>query len=797
MCPLEGRVQREHSAGGAYCGLADGRRVIQFHYRGAGISNDCVVITLEAPSSEGTVYDFKELSPLDFEELVRDLLQLHLELHLESFGPGRDQGIDCRHSTGADRIIVQAKHYIRTGSSGLVSALRGENQKIKALKPSRYIIATSVSLTPGIKDEIIRAMPDANLTSDDILGQEDLNNLLTKFPQVERAHFKLWLASTTVLERILHSGIYNRTETEMGLIKEMVPKFVQNDSVKDAEAILKKTGALIISGHPGVGKTTLARILVWLHASQDWKIFVVDDISEAFDISNAGEKRLIFFDDFLGQVRLSSDHVRGIDQRLPPFLQRVKANKELRFILTTRQYILSQAELLSRRLATKDMSSLRYVLNVGIYTREVRAKILYNHIFFSNLQTHQVDEILSDNFFLKIIDHKNFNPRLIELLTSEDYAQLTGEGLRSAIQRVLDNPDELWERPYRDHITNDGKALMWAMLLFPNAAGISELRSSFARAATAAGRPVPPAELQSRFASTLKELEGSVLAIVDQHVRFSNPGVRDFLQVVFLKDELWPSLLENAATLREVRQCWTIFSDRKPKPSPVATEAFLWLSALRRIEVEGAADPLRALELVLDLYEHYSDSDFLPVARQLAERVAEEGLDTSDVSDASLMLQNTILSSAPSSDLDFFQSKLTEAVASILINHGSELTFQDLEALDSAIFDYGSDPALAEEAVRIALDNYIPEIDTEMDDFSSTSELDDFESALTDLIQRRGYSGISPDSDLKYKREYLEEKESQHYDSENYRGGYAGPTPPVGSSDQSIRSMFSDLRNSR
>ena len=45
------------------------------------------------------MYDFLPLSPLDFEELVRDLLQAELNIRLESFGPGTDKGIDFRMAT--------------------------------------------------------------------------------------------------------------------------------------------------------------------------------------------------------------------------------------------------------------------------------------------------------------------------------------------------------------------------------------------------------------------------------------------------------------------------------------------------------------------------------------------------------------------------------------------------------------------------------------------------------------------------------------------------------------------------
>ncbi len=43
-------------------------------------------------------YDFKSLSPQDFEELTRDLLQAEWGVALEAFKTGRDRGIDLRYS---------------------------------------------------------------------------------------------------------------------------------------------------------------------------------------------------------------------------------------------------------------------------------------------------------------------------------------------------------------------------------------------------------------------------------------------------------------------------------------------------------------------------------------------------------------------------------------------------------------------------------------------------------------------------------------------------------------------------
>jgi hypothetical protein len=182
---------------------------------------------------------------------------------MESFGPGRDTGIDFRFSHAGGAAIVQAKHYIDSPADAVVRAARAEAPKIARLKPTRYIFATSASLTPPLKARIKEAIPETPLSLEDIFGRADLNNLLGRHQKLEQKHFKLWLASAAVLERILHSGVYNRTQAEMEVIKTVVPKFVSNESVSRAEEILKKHNVLIIAGEPGVGKSTLARMLVW------------------------------------------------------------------------------------------------------------------------------------------------------------------------------------------------------------------------------------------------------------------------------------------------------------------------------------------------------------------------------------------------------------------------------------------------------------------------------------------------------------------------------------------------------
>jgi hypothetical protein len=106
------------------------------------------------------LYDFKSLSPADFEDLTRDLLQQHWKVRLEAFKTGRDQGIDLRYAAvPRHSIVVQCKHFANSSVSKLVQQLRKrELPKIRSLNPKRYVLVTSLPLNPQDKDKIAAAL---------------------------------------------------------------------------------------------------------------------------------------------------------------------------------------------------------------------------------------------------------------------------------------------------------------------------------------------------------------------------------------------------------------------------------------------------------------------------------------------------------------------------------------------------------------------------------------------------------------------------------------------------------------
>lgn len=153
-------------------------------------------------------YDFKTLSPADFEDLARDLVSAELGIRLEGFGPGPDGGIDGRHAEAGTNLILQAKHKAGSNFSSLKSVMKKERDAIDHLDPERYILATSQPLTPQQKAQLAEIIGGALKNVADILGCTDLNDMLSRHPAIEEAHIKLWLSSIVVLKRLLRSAAF-------------------------------------------------------------------------------------------------------------------------------------------------------------------------------------------------------------------------------------------------------------------------------------------------------------------------------------------------------------------------------------------------------------------------------------------------------------------------------------------------------------------------------------------------------------------------------------------------------------
>lgn len=572
-------------------------------------------------------YDFKSLSDYDFEQLACDLLSARYGRQVEAFRQGRDQGVDLRYTTAdGGKTVVQCKHYAKTPFVGLYAAMKKEYDKIQRLGPERYLLVTSQFLTPAGKDKLLDILSPFCQSTEDILGGNELNSLLRQYPRVEQAHYKLWLTSSVVLEKLLHSEIYQQSAMMREEIQNKLQLYVQSKTAYDkAHETLKKYHCCIISGIPGIGKTTLAEILTIYYLDQGYQIIKVrSDIQEASKAYSQGQKQVFIYDDFLGSTGLELKENKNEGKELLSFLDFISNKKGKRFILTTREYILNQAYQNSEEFARANFDYKKCIISLEDYTRSDRARILYNHLFFYEVPKEDVQDLLANDGVLKIIDHPNYNPRLIETVVKLwDLARDEENGsFYYFFSDTLDHPNQLWEHAFCRKISPAARDLLLLLCPTPRSTHLRDLKRSYERYHQHKSHIQNQPMGMTDFYDAIKETEGTFIKINRGFVSYHNPSVRDFIQGYIRKNDVeFKILCETAENFDSCVQlsflnpdlCWTYSKEfmaalrrtvSKDNPRTLSDQIIRLKVVSWRLEMQGLECFIQyMLELLLEQLE--------------------------------------------------------------------------------------------------------------------------------------------------------------------------------------------------
>lgn len=403
-------------------------------------------------------YTFSSINDKEFELLVLDLLNAKLKLNLQAFKVGQDQGIDLRYSSAENnnQIVVQAKHYVGSGYSKFKKVfVKDELKKIKVLNPTRYIVATSLPLSAKQKDELKELLAPYILSSNDIIGQTDLNSYLREFKEIEQKQFKLWFSSVSMLNAILNNAIEGRTRAYLEKIKLKIGLYVVTKNLDQANELLDKKKLLLITGQPGLGKTTLADAILLERAKKGFQIYKVVNIREAEDVISPNNelKQLFYFDDFLGEIYYEILTAGQTETQITQFVDRIRNTPNKYLMLTSRTVILNQADDKSEKINRSQLLNQQYEIQLNDYSKFEKAEILYNHLYVYKVKEDLFNSIIQDQFYKTIINHRNYTPRTIEFLTEPTKIEnLSPAEYREFITISLNNPKEIWSRSFRNQI---------------------------------------------------------------------------------------------------------------------------------------------------------------------------------------------------------------------------------------------------------------------------------------------------------------------------------------------------------
>lgn len=509
-----------------------------------------------------TDYDFKALNDKEFEVLATDLLSKRDGRKYERFKPGRDAGVDGRFfGSDGSEAILQCKHWPSSPLERLVKHLEEvELPKIRRLNPAQYILAISHPLSRTDKSRIRFALSPFILSPADILGREDLNDLLSEHSETELRHYKLWITSSNVLRHLLNKPVLDRSAFALQEIQEASHLYVPTANHDKALTKLEQLGTVIITGPAGIGKTTLADQLSLHYVSQGFSfIRIAEEIHEAESVFQTGERQLFFFDDFLGRNYLEalSGHEGA---HIVQFIKRIARDRQKRFILTSRTTIMNQGKVLIDVFQTNNLERNEFEVSFESFSEIDKARILYNHIWHSSLETEFVDELYAGKRYRQIISHRNYNPRLIRYVTdAERLSDCTAAQYWPYAKALLDNPSKVWENPFEAQHDDFGRALILLVTLNGRPIAEGELAESYARFI---GHPEAKSMHGRRdFLQSLRHLVGSMLSRTvagekEPLVNLFNPSIGDFVLHRYASDI--PSLRTGFSTLRSISSMRTL-----------------------------------------------------------------------------------------------------------------------------------------------------------------------------------------------------------------------------------------------
>jgi adenylate kinase family enzyme len=497
-------------------------------------------------------YDFGTLNDKEFEVLARDIISIKENIEVDRFKSGKDQGIDGKYIDNENGIVViQVKHWLTSGYAKLKYHCKTvENNKVQKLNPKKYIFITSLPLKESYKSELCEIF-HPYLSSCDIYGKENLNDLLRKpdYSHVEKNHYKLWLSNTNILSIILNSGVYSKSAYSLAAIKSKCKYYVKTHNHDESQEILEETKCLIITGEPGVGKTTLAESLSYQYVTNGFEFIEIDgDLDCAWSVLSTESKQLFYFDDFLGRNYLDGLFKRE-DSKIVQFMKAIQSQENKRFILTSRSSILNQGKLHSELFKINKIGRNEFELNITKLERFDKAQILYNHIYFSNLSTEYIDQFYYLKRYREIIEHKNFNPRLISFITdTQRYKGLASNEYWEKITSQIDNPKDIWEFVFEQQVDDIQRVIINLVVINNHPVSEHELYTNYIDYCNFKNLNLN----EVNFQKSLKVLTGSLL---NRYLNEDNEVVSYNLFNPSIADYALPKILKNPEELSILITC--------------------------------------------------------------------------------------------------------------------------------------------------------------------------------------------------------------------------------------------------
>lgn len=413
------------------------------------------------------MFNLSNLNPYEFELLCKDIMEEKLNKPLYNFPEGPDQGIDITDSKINHKVIIQAKHYAKSSTSKLLSDLKKECDKIDILNPKEYYICTSKELTDINKKAIYDLFSDYMIDYNNTIDGIEINDFLSRDENIDivKKNYKLWLCSSNILDLLYNGNVFIDCYELLDEINRDIELFVETKSFNKTKKILDKHNVVVIIGSPGVGKSIISKMLLLKYANEGYSVRYSSDnnISDLKKViaSNNEKKEILLLDDFLGQHYLKLEEKQP--NELKTLISYVKRTPNKKLVLNSRITIMNEAKMFSLTFDTlmDDNINSQYIIDLDKMTSLDKAQILYNHLYHYGIPEQYFNNIRENSRYMSIINHKNYNPRIIEYVTKKRfYEKIEPEKYFQSIMQKLDSPTDVWRDEFRNRLSEEDRIFM-------------------------------------------------------------------------------------------------------------------------------------------------------------------------------------------------------------------------------------------------------------------------------------------------------------------------------------------------